>query len=79
MEPTITRVSYLNLYQADSWDVWHLDHGNGVMLVLFLNGFSAVVSTHEGPFVWEDEQSAVNYLIGHRPNLPRFRSDPGPR
>lgn len=76
---TITRTSFQNVQAADTWDVWPLDDGSGFMLVLFLNGFSCVVSTHDGPYVWADEQSAVAYLVGHRPNLPRTRCDPGPR
>ena len=48
MEPTITRTSYQNLYAADTWDVWPLDDATGHMLVLFLNGFSSVVSTKGG-------------------------------
>lgn len=79
MEPTITRTSYQNLYAADTWDVWPLDDATGHMLVLFLNGFSSVVSTHDGPAIWSDEQSAVNYLLELRPELPRTRCDPGPR
>jgi len=79
MEPTITRTSYQNLYAADTWDVWPLDDSTGYMLVLFLNGFSSVVSRHEGPVIWPDEQSAVNFLLAYRPELTRTRCDPGPR
>jgi len=78
-DPTITRTSYQNISAADTWDVWPLDDGTGYMLVLFLNGFSSVVSTHDGPAIWSDEQSVVNYLLGLRPELPRTRCDPGPR
>ena len=79
MEPTITRTSYQNIYAADTWDVWPLDDGTGYMLVLFLHGFSAVVSSLDGPYIWADEQSAEDYITGHRPELPRTRCDPGPR
>jgi len=75
MEPRITRTSFQNVRAADTWDVWPLDDGTGFMLVVFRNGFSAVVSSLDGPYVWEDEQSAVNYLIGHRPELPRIKRD----
>jgi len=80
MDRRITRTSYHNMvHLADTWDVWPLDDGTGFMLVLFRNGFSSVISTIDGPYVWTDEQSAVNYLLGHRPDLPRTRCDPGPR
>lgn len=79
MKNPVTRTSYLNIYAADSWDVWPLDDATGYMLVVFLNGFSSMVSSHEGPCVWADEQSAVNYLTELRPDLPRHRCDPGPR
>ena len=75
----VTRTSYQNITAADTWDVWPLDDGSGFMLVVFRNGFSAVVSSLDGPIVWEDEQSAVDYLTGHRQDLPRTRCDPGPR
>ena len=79
MKLPITRTSYQNVTAADTWDVWPLDDGSGFMLVVFRNGFSALVSSLDGPYVWEDEQSAVDYLTGHRPDLPRTRCDPGPR
>jgi len=79
MKMPITRTSFQNVQAADTWDVWPLDDGTGFMLVVFRNGFSAVVSSLDGPIVWPNEQSAVFYLLGHRPELPRTRCDPGPR
>lgn len=79
MKLPITRTSHQNIAAADSWDVWPLDDGSGYMLVVFRGGFSAVVSSLDGPYVWEDEQGAVDYLTGHRPDLLRTRCDPGPR
>jgi len=76
---SITRTSYQNIQAADSWDVWPLDDGTGFMLVVFRNGFSSVISTFDGPFVWKTEKKASDFLTGNRPELPRHRCDPGPR
>jgi len=75
MEPRITRTSFQNVRAADTWDVWPLDDGTGYMLVVFRNGFSAVVSSLDGPIIWPTEQSAVFYLLGHRPELPRCEEE----
>ncbi|NCC26091.1 MAG: hypothetical protein EOM25_12995 [Deltaproteobacteria bacterium] len=75
----ITRTSFQNMTAADSWDVWPLDDATGFMLVVFRNGFSSVVSTLDGPFIWSDESAAITYITGHRPDLPRYLCDPGPR
>lgn len=79
MKFPLTRTSYQNMLSADSWDVWPLDDGSGYMVVVFLNGFSSVLSTLDGPYVWENEQKAIDYITGHRFDMLRFRCDPGPR
>lgn len=65
----ISRTSRQNLAKADSWDVWPAEPGPGFHLVVFLNGFSAVIHGpgNVGPVIFPTEEAA----IAHAPDVPR--------
>lgn len=76
----ISRRSGQNMATADSWDMWPLNPGPGVMLAVFRNGYSSVVNGpgSNGPVIFSTDADAEAFAMKTAPGLPRRRRDSGP-
>lgn len=69
----ISRTSRQNMAVADSWDAWPLEPGPGFHLVVFRDGFSAVIhgAGNMAPVIFSTEEDAAAYMATNAPDVPR--------